>query len=245
MEGGQQDKLRIGVIIQARMQSTRMPGKVLMSLPFPNGRPVLSRIVESLVKVEKIDKIIVATSIEKENDPIEEFCIKNGIAVYRGDELDVQSRFIHLIEEYGFDHVIRLTGDNPIIDCKYLEIAISSHLKSNSDYTKTTGLPLGTNFELIKSGVLSCRSKENRSQEEKEHVTYHFAKSDDFSRNIIQFSTDISDLRLTIDYPQDYAMLSIIFQSDIGAITLENIQRIITQFPWIKEINSKMIQKKF
>lgn len=245
MEVGQSDRLKIGAIIQARMLSTRMPGKVLMPLPFPDGPPVLARIVESLKKINRIRKIIIATSTNKENDSIEKYCIDNRINVYRGDEKDVQSRFINLIKEYGFDHIIRLTGDNPIIDSNYLEKTLDSHIKSNSDYTKTSGLPLGTNFEVVKSVALTSRVKFARTQEEKEHVTYHLARSKDTRKNFVSFSSPIANIRLTIDYPEDYAMLTILFQHGLKPLTLENVQKIVTQLPWIKEVNSKMIQKDY
>ncbi|SNS56173.1 spore coat polysaccharide biosynthesis protein SpsF [Ekhidna lutea] len=242
MEDGQSNP-KIGAIIQARMQSERLPGKVLMPMPFPAGPPLLSRIIESLDQISLLDEVIVATSSKRENDPIEKFCNSMDVRCFRGDENDVQSRFISIIEIYGFEHVIRLTGDNPMIDPSYLIKAIESHLSLDSDYTKTIGLPLGTNFEIVKAGCLTQRSKTHRTNSEMEHVTHWIANSDDFSKNILAFDYKEAQLRLTVDYPQDYAMISMLFALLDERVDLDRICEISNEHKWLSQINNEMEQK--
>lgn len=213
-------------------------------MPFPDGPPILGRIAEALRKVELIDQIIIATSRNEENDPIEVFAKKRNISIFRGDENDVQSRFFDLTQTYNFDHVIRLTGDNPMIDPKYLTEAIRYHIDSDCDYTKTQGLPLGSNFEVIKSACLLDRIGKIRTNAEKEHVTYFIANTDLIKKNIIEFNLPNMDVRFTVDYPQDYAMVSLLCHLTKSSFDLDQITLELAQHNWMKEINLGMTQKK-
>ena len=223
--------------------STRLPGKVLMPMPFPDGPPMLLRIVESLKKVEIFDRIIIATSVNQENDALEFFGQKNNIEVYRGDEEDVQSRFIDLIEEYGFDDVVRLTGDNPIVDPKYLNKAIQSHITGNYDYTKTKGLPLGTNFEIVKASTLLERKEVDRSDAEMEHVTYFLRQDSKYKVNYLDFGLNKENIRLTVDYPNDYAVLCLLLSANLEYTnSIDQLLYILEKNNWISDINGDRAQ---
>lgn len=241
--GAGQSNHKLAAIIQARNGSTRMPGKVLMSIPFPNGKPLLKHIVDSVRKITIIDKVIVATSTEPVNNSIADFCNLNNIEIYRGSENDVQSRFIDLIEAGGFEHVVRLTGDNPIIDIKKLLKTINYHIETFSDYTKTKGLPLGMNFEVIRASTIEKRKFAERTEEEKEHVTYFLAKGD-YKINYLEFEESLSHIRATIDYPSDFAFVSLLFQiANTESLSLELIIDLLDKHPWLIQINENMTQK--
>ena len=214
-----------------------------MPLPFPNGKPVLQIIIESLKKTALIDKIVVATSSKKEDDGIEKLCLGLGTDVFRGDQYDVQSRFISIAENYSLDHIIRCTGDNPVVDLHYLRKALESHLEGKFDYTKTSGLPLGTNFEIVKAELLIARKFKRRSYNEKEHVTFHINRSGDFVKNYLAFNCTFSNIRMTLDYPQDYAFLSMLFSIVGQDFDLSRIQPLIERYPWLFSLNDTMIQK--
>src|SRR5690606_35423026 len=133
--------------------SQRLQGKVLMPLPFPDGKPILTHIVDVLEPLE--GDIIVATSRNKENDKIETFCQTNGIGCLRGDEDNVLSRFLAIQEVYAFSHIVRLTADNPFIDSTVIQDVIDFHIAEDNDYTCSKGLPLGMNIEVFKGSAIA------------------------------------------------------------------------------------------
>ena len=239
---------KVAFIIQARMQSTRLPGKILMPLPLGSNVPLLGRIVETL-KISKTNHtIIVATSINGENNLLETFCKESNVACFRGSEDDVLSRFIDIVKNTDCDLIVRLTADNPFIDAEILDFAIAEHLKSEADYSSTKGLPLGMNLEIIsKSALLSLVSKVLSTQD-KEHVTLFLRKSGLYKLNIIEgfLKESYGSLRLTVDYPSDYLVASAIFDihSKTGIrVGLELVDYCIKNFPWIFESNQHNLQK--
>ena len=147
----------IGMVIQARMASTRLPGKVLMPLPFSSDQSLLANIVSSLNLTGA--KVVIATSENRENDPIAQFCIEHDIAYFRGSEEDVLSRFISIQEAESFESVFRFTADNPFIDLDKLRQFYQAFLDSSAQYAYSTGMPLGMNFEVMEGTVLSYLKK--------------------------------------------------------------------------------------
>lgn len=242
--------VKIGAIIQARMGSSRLPGKVLMSLPFCSNTTVLAHIINRLKKVRKINSIIVATSINTSDDSIVDEVNKNKVAVYRGSEEDVLERFYQVACKDSLHTIIRLTSDNPCVDQTILQEIIDKHINTNADYTKTIGLPLGMNFEIISFPALEMAYKEATSPEEREHVTPYIIKNKTkFRQEIIDFNSNSSlteNLRLTIDYPNDYAFLSLVYQffQNNYDFTLQDILQMLLKYPWIKEINNNNVQKR-
>ena len=244
---GQSDKLKIGVIIQARMKSERLPGKVLMPLPFPNGKPLLWWIVEGARRSSKVDKIIVASSENKENDPLEIFCAENSVPLFRGSEEDVLSRFIELDKENEFDVVVRLTGDNPIVDLSTLNEVIEKHVTNKNDYTITSGLPLGMNIEVVAGHVLLKLQHEALSADDREHVTLCIRNSKRYKTQSIDFTKhkNLQKLRLTIDYPSDFIVLSLILSLlKLGEFPdIDFIDRLNTEHAWLFTSNIDNVQR--
>lgn len=238
--------MKIVAIIQARIESERLPGKVLMKLPFRNGRPLLKWITDSIESSKMIENCIVATSVNKKNDQIEEFCNKTNIQCFRGSEEDVLSRFITISKSEAVDVVIRLTGDNPIIDIGILDKVINEHLESDSDYTSTFGLPLGMNFEII-SGQAFLSINEEVTNEEKEHVTLYFKNRDEYKKQNIEINKnqELNNLRVTVDYPEDYLVVSHILSSlkKDSLPTLSFVRSIYEETQWVFQVNSSKIQK--
>ena len=249
MEAGLRSDMTIGAIIQARMQSSRLPGKILIPLPFHSTKPLLSWPIEELKKCKLVDKIILATSIQPENDILKKFADDHSIFFFQGSEHDVLSRFIGIIKTRQLDIVIRITGDNPIVDIGLLEEIIDKHASGKYDYTYTVHLPLGMNMEVFNAkSLLLIEHNPDLTDQDKEHVTAYFKKATGFSVLCHSvFPESLTErIRLTVDYPLDYAALNIVVQTAMvkNLKGMELIRYIDKNNPWIWEINNARYQKK-
>ena len=244
------DRKQVGAVIQARYDSTRLPGKVLMSLPFGSGTTILEHIVNRLKLVKGVDKVIIATSIEENDLPIVWEAERIGTDIFRGSKEDVLDRFCKTAAKFELDHVIRLTGDNPLVLSELLEEGIKDHLENNVEYTKSENLPYGTGFEIVMVNALKRINSSNPSQDESEHVTLFIPRNKEkFKIKEKQFSLGevMKDLRLTIDYPSDYALMNILVQilkEKNYSYTLQDLHQIFVDNPWLLEINRDNIQKR-
>lgn len=244
---GQQNK-KVAFVIQARMKSTRLPGKILLPLPLGNGKPLLQWIVDELKKSVYGADIFVATSINPENDVLVPFCEQNNIHCFRGDEENVLSRFIAIAKQGNYDCIIRLTADNPIIDIAILDETITIHLKQANDYTRSEGLPVGMNFEIIQKKALLSLANLQLTDADKEHVTLFIKNSGLYKIGVYKpLKEDVFyKLRLTIDYASDYTLLSCVLtlalmnSSIIGMELVKHVYKIV---PWLFESNISNIQK--
>jgi spore coat polysaccharide biosynthesis protein SpsF len=246
MEAGQSNK--VIAIIQARMQSTRLPGKVLMPMPLTSKTSILEQIVNQLRKSKFQPNVIVATSKNNADDPIASLCLSNSIELYRGDEKDVHSRFFEILHNSDYQTAIRVTGDNPIIDLECLDNVIENHFKTHSDFSYTQDLPMGMNFEVFDVMAFHRMSSQDLSVEDKEHVTLRFKSDDTFTKNLIIVDSGIQQkLRLTVDYPSDYLLLSSLFdlsrQYDIEP-GIKLIEFVLNKNPWLFQVNESNFQKK-
>lgn len=248
MADGLQNKLSIAFIIQARMQSTRLPGKVLLPLPFNTGKPIIQWIIDAICLSKYQGDVVVATSTNPENDILCAYCNKNLVKYFRGDEQNVLSRFISIIKGNNYNAVVRLTSDNPIVDINFLDKALTFHFNENNDYTKTEGLPLGMNFEIISPVSLLALETENTTDFDKEHVTPFIRNSNSFKKGILNFELDyrLKNKRLTIDYASDYLAISAILTlvKNESLIGIDFLLKAIINYPWIFDANRDNIQKK-
>lgn len=247
MEGGQSNK-KIAFIIQARMKSTRLPGKILLPIPLGGDKTLLSWILDELNFSEFDNKIIVASSTNTENDILEAFC-KNKVEIFRGNEEDVLSRFISIAKRDNYNCVVRLTADNPVIDIKILDDTIKYHFFNNNDYTNTVGLPIGMNFEVIAPDALISLENCNLNDSDREHVTLFIKNNSQFKKGeyVVSCEEIFKDFRLTVDYSSDYTLLSSIFSqinNNVGLRGIELIKVTYSKFPWLFESNSFNFQKR-
>jgi spore coat polysaccharide biosynthesis protein SpsF len=244
---GQLNK-KIAFVIQARIKSKRLPGKVMLPIPLHSNKPILLWIIEELKKSSFNNEIIVATSRNVENDIIESFCIQNDINCFRGDEENVLSRFINISKVNNYDCIVRLTADNPLIDSSVLDEAIRFHLLNQFEYTNTIGLPIGMNFELVLPNVFYNIDKFKLTMDEKEHVTLYIKNNSRYFKGSYKpnINPGIKNLRLTIDYPSDYTLISTIlsmYNSDKYISILPLIEDIYLKYPWLFQTNNLNIQK--
>jgi spore coat polysaccharide biosynthesis protein SpsF len=247
MVDGLQNK-KIAFIIQARMQSTRLPGKILMPMPIGSKFTLLGQIISSLKSSKSNATIYIATSLNKENEVLEQVAFDNGVQCFRGSEEDVLSRFISILEKESFDVVVRLTADNPIVDVAFLDKTITHHINSQKEYTYTSGLPLGMNFEVINSKAILSLKNKNLSELDKEHVTLYLKSSNEYSCETFTVASDenYSNVRVTIDYPSDYLVVSSLFILHLETkipIGLDIIRHAKLHYPFLLECNQLNVQK--
>lgn len=239
---------KIAIIIQARMSSNRLPGKVMMSLPLGNNQPMLGHIIDQLKKVSFPKDIFVATSSCSEDDVLEELCQTKNISCFRGSKEHVLSRFQQIAEQGNYDILIRYTGDNPIVDTDIIEKTLQEHIAQQADLTITTGLPLGIHAEIIHAKKLIDLKNENLSQEDIEHVTWFFKHNSTYKKVEVDFNCDpaLRDIRISVDYPSDFLLASTIFslrEKYPNRSGLALIKSIYRDFPWIFSVNQNNIQK--
>lgn len=243
MAGGQ---FKIGAIIQARLGSSRLPNKVMLPLPVGSKRTIISEIIESVKDVSEISNVIVATSISKVNDDLENYINNLNVECFRGSENDVLSRFYEIVIKHKFEYVIRFTGDNPIVDNKLLKKFINNFISHDLDYSCSNNLPLGCNFEMMKASEIIRAYETTEDLFDKEHVTPYIKsnaiKTEDF---LFKNIAAINNLRLTIDYASDYAFINLVYTMLKGkSKSVKNIINLIEKNNWLLEINKVNFQKK-
>ena len=229
------------------MQSTRLPGKVLMPMPMFGDKTVLDQIIDQLLKSKYKLEIVIATSNLQIDDQIAEFCSKNDIQFSRGEEENVQSRFYEILKISKKDVAIRITGDNPFIDIDHIDFALDYYFDDKIyDYSYTSGLPLGMNFEIFSVESFMKLSEMKLTSLEKEHVTLKYKADDSFNISEIIFDVNIDkDVRVTVDYPSDYLVVSTLFQlSEINKIKprLNVIIYALKNYSWLFELNQNNLQ---
>lgn len=196
--------VKILAVIEARMRSKRLPGKSLKKVA---GKSLLEHIIDRLSTVKDIDEIVVATSEEKADGSIASFCERKGVDVFRGSEDDVLSRFAQAAERYNPERVVRVCGDEPLVDPKIVEQAIKEHIQQKVDYTTTVGnFPAGVDAEVINYDVLRELDGKAKEGDHREHVTkYILDNSEDYSihRVIAPKELDRPEIVATVDTAED------------------------------------------
>jgi spore coat polysaccharide biosynthesis protein SpsF len=196
-----------GAIIQARMGSTRLPGKVLKAV---NDHTLLTYLVKRIRRSDHLDKIVVATSDRSENDVIEEECREHGIECYRGKEEDLLDRYVRAAAEYDMDRIVRITADCPLVDPQVIDQMIGAfsedvdYLTNNRPRTYPHGLDAG----IIKQDALREVWRSTEPQEGRhviKHLVAHstFNNENRFQAKNISHEVDFSHVRITVDYPED------------------------------------------
>lgn len=205
---------KMGAIIQARMTSHRLPGKVMKDI---EGRPVLDHIIKRLERVVDRDAIVIATSQEASDDPIEVFARNNQINIFRGSLEDVLDRIYEAARYYSLDPIIRVTGDNPLIEIAYLSDLIHLFQKSNCDYATAKNpqyFPRGTTAEVTSFEALQRAWEEGDQPDDREHVTWYIRRnSKKFRISQLAPRDEWKSLpfRLALDEKDDFKLLQNLF----------------------------------
>lgn len=235
------------VVVQARMGSTRLPGKVLLPVA---GRPLLSYQLERLRRCRRVDRIVVATSVLPADDAIVTFCQQESTAVVRGPELDVLARFALAAKATGADTVVRVTADCPLLEPALVDQAIEAFAAGDCDYLsnmRPPTWPYGMAVEVMTRRALDEAAAEARDPAEREHVTpFLYWRPERYRLRSITRAPDLSAQRWTVDTPEDFELVSRI----LGALyavrpdfTIDDVLALLARHPdWI-EINRHVEQK--
>jgi len=204
--------MKTTAIIQARMSSTRLPGKVLMEVM---GRPLLSYQIERLRFSKRIDEIIIATTTNKEDHPVATLAKKEGLKVYRGSEDDVLDRYYQSAAEYNAENIMRLTADCPLIDPAVCDQVVEYYISSKLDYVYTgETFAEGLDCEIFSFKALEKAWKNAQQKSEREHVTLYFINHPElFQCNKLEHETDDSKYRITVDQEEDYLVVKAIIEN--------------------------------
>lgn len=200
-------------VLQVRTSSSRLPGKALRPLL---GTPLVLRVTERIGRARLLDQLVVATSVDPSDDELAAVLERAGLLVRRGSLTDVLDRFLHVIEEFDPETVVRLTADNPFVDPEVIDLVIDAHREGAADYTSnslTRTFPRGLDVEVVRATSLRQLGGMNPSEEEREHVTMGvYRRPESFSIEQVVQATDQSELRWTVDYPKDFAFAEAVYR---------------------------------
>ena len=225
-------------IVQARMGSTRLPMKVLKEI---NGKSLIEILFYRLSQSKKIDKIILATSENIENDLLVNLVEKLGYEVFCGNETDVLDRYYHAAKKHQPEAVVRITGDCPIIDPTLVDKVISIYGEENADYVSNINPPTypdGLDVEVFSFSALNKAWENAQLPSEREHVTPYFHNKENFKIINVENDKNISNLRLTVDRIEDFELIKQILNNiSINPIHLEDVLELFSRKPELIEIN--------
>lgn len=219
------------IIDQARMTSTRLPGKVMKEVL---GKALLEYQIERLKRANEADELVIATTINDTDQPIVELCQRLGVAYYRGSEEDILSRYYEAATEFGADVVVRVTSDCPLIDPGVMDEVIGLYINNREKYdyvsnTLARTYPRGLDTEVFSMVALEKAYREAWEQPEREHVTlFMYRRPEEFSLANYGNAADFSQHRWTVDTPEDFELIKLI---------LQELYPVNNRFTWLDILN--------
>jgi len=231
----------VAAFIQARVGSTRLPGKILADIA---GKPLLAHVINRVNASKTIDSIVITTTTRQEDNPVRELASAQGVKYYSGNIDDVLDRFYQAALQFPADIIVRITSDDPFKDPEIID-KITSYLINHKklDYVSNTiepTYPEGLDVEAFRFRALECAWKKARLPSEREHVTpYIWKNPDKFAIKNIKNSVDYSHLRWTIDFYEDLCFAREIYDrlSDRGIFLMQDIIETIRNEPDLAKIN--------
>ena len=238
--------MKIIAIVQARMGSTRLPGKVLRELA---GKPMIARVLERVRRAESVDEIIVATSDLPGDDPLAEWLAASQHACFRGSERDVLARFSGAAAQTGADAIVRITADCPLIDPGVIDAVVAAFRADQFDYASNVlprrTFPRGLDTEIFTRTALEIAAREATDASDREHVTpFIYQHPERFLLQGIETDADFSEHRWTVDTPKDFELIEKIYRALGDAeFSWKDVLRLIGEHPAWSEINRHIAQK--
>lgn len=244
--------MRVVAIIQARMSSTRLPGKVLK---LASGRSILERMLERVKLASTVDQVVVATTTDPSDDVLMRACKKLGVAVFRGSLQDVLDRFYQAALIYRADVIVRLTGDCPLIDPLLIDEVVNALIQTESDlacnrlpppFTRT--YPIGLDVEACTFSALEQAWRNARQKHEREHVLpYLYSVPGRFKVHQLNITPDLGHLRWTLDTPEDLVLLRRIYRHFRGSndFSWREVLQLQQQKPDLFTINAQVQHKTY
>jgi spore coat polysaccharide biosynthesis protein SpsF len=231
-----------GCIIQARMGSTRLPGKVMMRV---DTNPILYYVLKQTQQSKLIHSIVVATTNLEEDNVIEDYVTDFGVKCFRGDKSDVLDRYYQCAKKFSFSTITRITSDCPLIDPQIVDDVIKKFNSGEFDYVTNTlprTFPYGTEVEVFSFNALEKAWKNAKKPSEREHVTPFLRNDSEFRIANIQHDKDISHLRWTVDRIEDFNLVKeIIARVKKTPILLRDILELVEKEPQLFQMNKDLI----
>ncbi len=238
-------KPMVTAVIQARMTSTRLPGKVLMEV---RGRPLLSYQIERLRYSRRINDIILATTTNQADDPIVALARKEKLKVFRGSENDVLDRYYQTARKFNLEHILRITADCPLTDVSICDRIIDTYARSGADYVRTgTSFAEGFDCGLVRFETLAAAWQSAKLKSEREHVTLYVNNHPEkFEKICVENETNDENYRFTVDEMKDFKVVKAIFENlysiERPNFSAGDIKAFIDQHPGIYGLNADIIR---
>lgn len=238
--------MKIGIIIQARMSSTRLPGKVLKKLA---GREMLWHVVQRCRQAKKADTVIVATSTDASDDQIQEFCEREQVEYCRGDLNNVLKRFAECARKHSLDTIVRVTSDCPFIDPQIIDDTLVAFETAGVDFVSNSlhrSFPRGLDAEVFSAAILEEAHVHARTEEEKEHVTPYITSHAKTMAFEVPHEYE-GNFRLTVDEQRDYELAVHLyerfFESEKSIIDVKHVIDYLHKNPDVAAMNTDVQQK--
>jgi spore coat polysaccharide biosynthesis protein SpsF len=240
----------IVAIIQARMGSSRLPGKVLAEI---QGLAMIARVVERARMSKLLDSVVIATTVDEADDAVAELCEARGYPCVRGRAADVLNRYVQAAEMYHADIVVRLTGDCPLIDPGVIDATIQAFLDSNPPAVYASNriirtFPIGLDVEVMDFDALQMANREAKEPYHREHVTpYFYEDPQRFPIVSVTADGDYGSYRWTVDTKEDLRFVREIFSrlKDVNVFTWKDLLAILEEEPELMKINSNVRQRTY
>ena len=238
--------MKVVAILQARMGSTRLPGKVLLDLA---GRTMLARVVRRVRRAPGIDEVVVATSVASGDDPIVEECRRLDAACFRGSEPDVLDRYYRAAAALQADVAVRITADCPLIDPGESGRVVRAFLERKPDYASNIlcrTYPRGLDTEVMTAATLARAWREATEPYQRTHVTpYVYQHPERFRLLAVTGEEDLSVHRWTVDAPDDLELVRAVYLRMDGedAFSWHDVLRLVREEPWLGELNRHVRHK--
>lgn len=235
---------RTAAVIQVRVGSTRFPGKALTPLA---GKPLTAHILDRVKTVSELDAIILAFPDQPADRVFFDLAAAHGVEAFAGPLTDVLARFQLAVAGKGYDQVVRICADNPLIGAEFIPEALARHRAANADWTAPRGLPLGAGFEVIRAAALAIADREATAPHQREHVTpFFYEQPERFTLLRPDPPHPYPSLRLTVDTIEDFRLQEKIFGALYRPgkyITVDEVVALLERHPEWLALNREIRQK--
>jgi spore coat polysaccharide biosynthesis protein SpsF len=238
--------MRIVTIIQARMGSTRLPGKVMLDVC---GKTVLARVVERVKRSRLAGEVVIATTVRPTDDILVDECGQLGVKVFRGSEADVLDRYYHAAAQFSGDAIVRICSDCPLIDPEIVDLTIQGFLDARVDYASNAldrTYPRGLDVEVITSRALHSCWREANAFYQRSHVTpYVYEHPERFKIARVRSRKVFGDLRWTLDTAEDLAFIRAVYErtADLNEFGWSDVLHLLERQPQLLKLNQHILQK--
>ena len=236
--------MKTGFLITARLKSTRLPKKLLKEI---DGETMMALMIKRLKLAEELDEIVVATSTNPEDDPLEEIAQKEGVKCFRGSEEDVIERLYEAAKLYDLDYVVNMTADCPLVPFDKIGDLIETYKRTDADLVKCHDLPAGLFLSGLKIEGMK-RLLEMKASDNTEYWLYYYLKTDLFKVIPLEVEEEFKNkkYRIVLDYPDDFEMLEKLYEGlgkEAYAKSTEEIIAYLDENPELAELNYHCMER--